>query len=214
MKPACRQHILARPVLFQSEHAQQPGDKALAWSARQVAVARVRAPDMSTERTSEPIGISAKAETILADIFGLWTDTTNHCQRNRHKRVPRGIASANHRLRQTNAAVPGRMLTNKTPEAMNILFEMPEHKIAAIAREIALLRKVLGEWKNVLRIEPRIDQGPPCILSIFILIAEQKFVGGDQIAIFKIGPGSGSPYPVPINRRLTDTIDEPKRLAA
>src|SRR2546429_9209508 len=116
------------------------------------------------------------------------------------------MASANHRLRQTNAAVLGRMLINKTPEAMDILFEMPEHKIAAVASEIALLRKVLGEWKNVLRIEPGIDQRPPCILSIFILIAEQKFAGRDQIAIFEIGPCSGSPYPVPINRRLTDSI--------
>src|SRR5262252_7369233 len=134
---------------------------------------------MSAVWTSKRVGIGAKGKIIQAEIVGLRANAANGRQRHRNKRIPVDIASANHRLGQTDTAVLGRLRVNEPPEAMDILLEMPEHEIGAITPEIALLREILGRRKNVLGVEPGVDQRPPCILSVFILVAEQKLANRD-----------------------------------
>ena len=67
------------------------------------------------------------------------------------------------------------LLIHEFPEGRNVLGEIPEHQIGAVAAQIQLARLVLGKRQRPDRMVVGIKQGPVGVSAVFIGIAEQKF---------------------------------------
>ena len=98
MEPAGSDQILAQVQMTETQHADQPRHQTLA-SARHVAGARIRTPNMRAERTTQTVRVLVIGELVARDIDCARPHATDRLRARGHHHIARYLAPYE-RLRQ------------------------------------------------------------------------------------------------------------------
>ncbi len=99
------------------------------------------------------------------------------------------------------------------PEAADVLMELPEHQVAAVAPEVAPVGRVLRR-RQVERpgIRARVDQGTLGVAAVLVAVAEHDFARSDHVDILDRLLVVGIERTSPVELRLAQPVDEAERL--
>ena len=131
----------------------------------------------------------------------------------RHQRRARPGA-ADHGLGQAPALVrnPVRLPVEELPEAADILMELPEHQIAAVAPEVAPVGRVLRRWQvERAAIRARVDQGTLRVAAVLVAVAEHDLARSDHVDVFGLLLVVRVER-APVELRLAQPVGEAERL--
>ncbi len=211
---ACgRHHIVTETLALEAQHAQQAPPERL-HAARQVAGARVGAADVGAERAANAGGVVLVEKTVvlvLAPVGGNAGDQLAG-RWDQRRAVP---APSDHGIGQVRALllVMTRLLVDEPPEAGDVLLQLAEHEIAAVATQVATVRGVQGRGQALGRcIEGRVEHGPLAEQPILVAIAQQHLAQGQHVAELELVAPIERQLAVPIDLRLADAVREAERL--
>src|SRR4051794_38614157 len=130
------------------------------------------------------------------------------------KRLPAHRA-ADHSLGEllSRCAGSGSMLLKKLPEPADVLPQIAQHQVGAVAAEIAFGRVVLGAGQQRRGARARVEQRTVGISAVFVWVAKQKFAERGNIAVFEI-EFDGRCTAIPVDCGLAQAVCEAEWLVA
>ena len=167
---------------------------------------------MRSERTANALAVGVVSELILRS--GLRVDSFNRLGTERKQRVPVRFATHHRRGEFLPLLLVGTALPiQKTPEAADVLLQLPEDKIGAVSAEVPFASRVFGKGQHPTCGRAVAQQWTVCVFRVFVWIPKQKFAERKQVAILDLIT-LGHALAFPVERRLTDAVLESERLGA
>ncbi len=169
---------------------------------------------MGAKRAAPALGVAGVGEAVRGEVVLRRPDPGELLLGERHERQARAGA-ADHGLGEPPALLgPAvRLPVEELPEAADVLMELAEHEIAAVAAEVAPLRHVLGRRQvERARIMGRVEQRPVGMAAVLVAVAEHDLARRHQVGVFGRLLVVGREQAPPVDARLAQPVGEAERL--